>query len=230
MVLTIKQKFFFYRKYEKDIWGISRSTYFLREKLQNFFYKLYIRRKNYYVSRRLSKVFYIDDPDLDNLTYYPKYITQIRLIKLFFLTLTLKQYRNLVIKARKLSADIVSNACSLLDRRLISFIYRANFYYSMFDIFDRVKNGSFSVNGRVIRYVNYLVDIGSIVRLKRVSIPIAISRIKIRIRNKSMFFHNPKFMYINYLFFFAFLERSPVLTNLVYPVSLDIRWLVNGVF
>lgn len=146
----------------------------------------------------------------------------LRLVKLFYLTLKYRQFRCLAILAARMDGFFQTNFCLLLEGRLASTMYRTNLMISMFEIIDFVKRGNILINKCLTNLVNFnmcigdvltfLVDFGSKFKVN----------FKRRFRIKGFVFNNPRYMFVNYKLFFAFIERLPFNNDLLFPIKLDI--------
>lgn len=222
MVLTIKRRFGIYKRFEKDIWGLSFSNFSKTDKLTNFFFKLYLNKEDSRYNKIRRYIYRIDivNPKRKKKFMKFRFIT-LRLIKLFYLTLKYKQFRTYAQIASKKDGFFQSNYCFYIENRLVSFLYRTNFIISMFEIIEYIKKGKILVNGNVVNYVNANVKIGDIVSFKTNNlIQLRLNFIK-RFRNKGFIFNTPRYLFISYKLFFAFTERQPLDSDLAFPIKLD---------
>ena len=228
MVLTIKRRFAYYRRFEKDIWGLSFCNFNLKAKITKFFYKLHLEKEEY--KQRLVRryIYRIDIVKPIKKKKYMKWqFVSLRLVKLFFLTLKYKQFRMIAIKAARKDGLFQNHFCSLLEGRLVSFVYRTNFLYSMFEIINFVRNGNVFIDGVLVNYVNYVVGIGKFVTFN----PFYYSKFRMnmirRFRTRGFIFNTPRYLYISFKLFFVFMERYPYNKDLAYPIPLDIYRAVH---
>lgn len=149
-----------------------------------------------------------------------RFIT-LRLVKLFYLTLKYKQFRTYAQIASRRDGFFQFNYCYFIEGRLISLIYRTNFIISMFEIIEYIKRGSVIVNGKVLSYVNANVNIGDIVSFNNVDIlKFRLNFIK-RFRTQGFIFNTPRYLFVSYKLFFAFMERQPSDNDIAFPIKLD---------
>jgi len=128
--------------------------------------------------------------------------------------------------ALKLTGQLESNYCYLLEGRISAIIYRTNLLANIFEIPMFIKQGHISYEKKLITTTNSLVPIAKLIFFHQSLIfKRFITKFKRRICAKAMLFTIPRFMHINYTFFFFFLYRKPLLTDLVYPIALDIQRL-----
>lgn len=223
MVLTIKRRFGIYKRFEKDIWGLSFSTLNLNTRLTYFFFQLYLDRQIFRKRKIRRFIYRIDvvDPAKRKHSLKSRFVT-LRLVKLFYLTLKYRQFRHLAVLAAKMDGFFQSNFCLLLEGRLASVIYRTNLLVSMFEIIDFIKRGNVLVNRRLTDLVNFNVYVGDVLTFFfDFSSKFRLS-VKKRFRIKGFVFNTPRYMFINYKLFFAFIERLPFNADLGFPIKLDI--------
>ena len=115
MVLAIKHKFGIYRRFEKDIWGISFCKMDLDSKLTDFFFNLYLNKMGFKHNKIRRYVYRVDLINPRG-KYKPKKwrFISLRLVKLFYLTLRYHQFRAYAIKASKSDGFFKFNYCFLL--------------------------------------------------------------------------------------------------------------------
>ena len=168
MVLTIKRRFGIYKRFEQDIWGLSFSDFILENKINNFFFEVYLLQQEFKLNKVRRYVYRIDlvNPRRFKKKFKARFLS-LRLVKLFFLTLKYKQFRYMAKIAAEKDGLFQSNFCSLLEGRLVSLIYRTNFLYSMFESIAFVKDGNVFINNVLINYVNYVVKVGDFVTFFR---------------------------------------------------------------
>jgi len=96
MVLTIKKRFGFYKRFEQDIWGLSFSDFELENKINRFFFEIFLFRQEFKLNRVRRYVYRIDlvTPRRLKKKFKSRFLS-LRLVKLFFLTLKYKQFRYL---------------------------------------------------------------------------------------------------------------------------------------
>jgi ribosomal protein S4 len=232
MILIIKKKNRFYRKYQKDLWGLCFTDYKATEKNKNFkkswiirfFLKIYKKR----IERRWKRLRrYIYRIDIIDLRYrkkkYNKRWLSIRFTRLYFLTLQDHQFRQLFKKAQKLTGNLNTNYCYLLEGRLLPIFYRTNFLASLFVIINFIKNKNVLINFKKITYVNTLINIGSFITFRKKLKRYMFSFLYKRILVKAILFNRPRYLFISYKYAFAYIFKKLKKKDLVYPISLDIQ-------
>ena len=223
MVLTIKRRFGIYKRFEKDIWGLSFSNFNATNKVTQFFSKLYLEKQEYSQRKRRRYVYRIDiiKPTAKKKMMKWRFVS-LRLLKLFFLTLQYRQFRRIARVSMKKDGLFQNHFCANLEGRIVSFIYRTNFMYNMFEIITFVKHANVYVDGVLIDYVNYVVRVGQFVTFKRGVRRFFRHNLIRRFRTKGVIFNSPRYMFVNFKLFFAFMERYPFNRDLAYPIKLDV--------
>ena len=130
MILLIKKKGDYYRRYKLDIWGLSfcneknSEKYNHKSWLLRFFLKIYKKKIEKWWKSKRRYIYRIDIIDIaEKIKKWNKRWLSIRLCRLYFLTLQDHQFRNLFKKASKLSGDLSLNYCYLLECRTITMKY-----------------------------------------------------------------------------------------------------------
>lgn len=232
MILLIKHKCRFYRRFELDIWGLSYVDSKAKEDNKSyrkswyicFFLKIYREKIQRRWKKRRRYIYRIDIIDImRKKKKYNKRWVSIRLTRLYFLTLQNYQFRQFFYKARKLSGDLESNYCFLLECRLLPLFYRTNFLSDLFLIIGFIKHKHVFVNFKALSYVNARVNIGSLITFRKNKRKLVYLIFRKKVYLKAILFNTPKFLFMSYRFFFGFLLKNPVKRDLVYPISIDIQ-------
>ena len=126
-------------------------------------------------------------------------------------------------KARKLTGDLESNYCHLLEGRLLPLFYRTNFLSNIFKTISFIKDSNVFLNLININYVNFLVKISTFITFNKKYIKKIKYQMNQRIKINAVLFNTPKFLFISFRFWFCFFFRKPVKKDLVYPISIDIQ-------
>jgi len=223
MVLTIKKRFGYYKRFEQDIWGLCFSDFRRDNKVNEFFYELNLQRADSKLNRVRRYVYRIDviNPKRIKKPFKNRFLS-LRLVRLFFLTLKYKQFRKIAIIAGAKDGLFQSNFCSLLEGRLVSFVYRTNFIFSMFEIIFFVKAGNVFVNNCLVNYVNQFIAVGDFVTFYNKARQKFRSNLYRRFKTQTVLFNTPRYMFVSYKLFFAFLEKQARDIDLAYPIKLDI--------
>jgi small subunit ribosomal protein S4 len=85
-----------------------------------------------------------------------------------------KQFHNTFKLASKLKGDVSENFISLLESRLDSIVYRANFVATVFAARQFVNHKHVTVNGKIVNIPSYRLKIGDVVQIREKSRSLAI--------------------------------------------------------
>lgn len=85
-----------------------------------------------------------------------------------------KQFFNTFKLASKLKGDVSENFISLLESRLDSIVYRANFVATVFAARQFVNHKHVTVNGKIVNIPSYRLKIGDVVQIREKSRSLAI--------------------------------------------------------
>ncbi len=85
-----------------------------------------------------------------------------------------KQFYNTFKLASKLKGDVSENFISLLESRLDSVVYRANFVATVFAARQFVSHKHITVNGKIVNIPSYRLKIGDVVQIREKSRTLAI--------------------------------------------------------
>lgn len=218
MILLIKHKCRFYRRFERDIWGVCYTDHkanefnlqYKRSWIVCFFLRIYRERMRRRWKRMRRYIYRIDIIDImRRKKKYNKRWLSIRLTRLYFLTLQDYQFRKLFSRARKLNGDLGTNYCHLLEGRLLAVFYRTNFLADLFVIIPFIKNKHVLVNFKRLTYVNAVINIGSFITFKKKLKRYMFKFLQKRLLLHAMLFNKPRYMFISYLYAFAFLVKKP---------------------
>jgi len=154
---------------------------------------------------------------------FDKRFLSLRLARLYFLSIKDNQFRYLFKKAVKLDGNLESNYCLLLECRIVAIFYRTNFMYNIFEIINFVRNGNVYIDFKKRKNINGFIKNNSFITCSFKSIGKLQYNLLKRLKNKMILFYTPRFMFISYYFFFAFLYKKPTKKDFVYPFSLDIQ-------
>jgi small subunit ribosomal protein S4 len=97
-----------------------------------------------------------------------KNLDTFRLTLLFYVNLTHRKFRKIAKKAKSLTGFFEENFLYLLEGRLNCLVYRSGLISNMFDAINFVKKGCIKVNGLIIKDLNYVVTIMTIIGFKSI--------------------------------------------------------------
>lgn len=196
----------------------------LKSWLLRFFYRLYyihLQRKYEKMRRYIYRI--------DIITHtkkrrkFNKRFLSLRIARLYFLTLKDYQFRSLFKRASKLNGNLESNYCLLLECRIMAIFYRTNFLHNIFEILQYIKSGNVYINYKKETYINNNISNTSRITCSKNTIYRLRLLLKRRLDSQIILFNTPKFLFISYYFFFAYICKLPLKKDFVYPFSLDIQ-------
>lgn len=97
------------------------------------------------------------------------YGTQLRAkqkLKKYYANINETQFKNLFFKARTKKGDTAENFVGMLERRLDTVIYRANFVPTMYAARQVVGHKHVLVNGKIVNIPSYLVNPGDVIEIR----------------------------------------------------------------
>ena len=220
MILIIKKKNRFYRKYQKDLWGICFTDYraseinkkFEKSWIIRFFLKIYKKKIEKKWKRMRRYIYRIDIIDIiQRKKKYNKRWLSVRFTRLYFLTLQDHQFRQMFKKARKLEGNLNTNYCHLLEARLLPIFYRTNYLANLFVIISFIKNKNCYINFKKISYCNAVINVGAFISFKKKLKRYIFNFLYKRLLVKAILFNRPRYLFISYKFAFAFIMKKPCL-------------------
>jgi hypothetical protein len=230
MILLIKKKGNYYRRFKLDIWGLSfcdennSKENHHRSWILRFFLKIYKKKIEKWWQNKKRYIYRIDIIDIPKkIKKWNKRWLSIRLCRLYFLTLQDHQFRNIFKKASKLTGNLELNYCYYLECRTITIIYRTNFLANIFNCIMFIKRNRLFINNYPINYINAVIPVNSLIKPSEIWIPWIKYHLYKRIILKSILFNTPKFLFISFRFWLVFLLKKPKRNDLVYPISIDIQ-------
>lgn len=144
-------------------------------------------------------------------------------LKKYYANLTETQFRNLFDKARKSKGDSAENFVGLLERRLDTVIYRANFVPTMFAARQTVTHKHVLVNGKIVNIPSYLVKPGDIIEIKDSARNIALISDSLARMEREI----PVYLDLNQKDYSIKFNAVPKIEDVPYPVVMDINLVVE---
>lgn len=226
MLLLIKKKYGFCKTFRQDIWGLFLINLLSKNytnKYVIFFAKLYIRNQSNRYKRFKRYVYRLDIVDpAPKRKRFRKEFFDLRLHVLFYVTLEHKQFFRMRRSAAKKDGYFQYNFFHLLEGRVVSIVYRSNFFSDMFDSIKHVREGFVWVNKRINTYVNSVISVGDLYGI----FPSYVSRqrfiIARRLLSGAVVFTAPRFLHVNYNLLFAMFLSKPSMNDLVFPFRFNI--------
>src|ERR1700733_11532047 len=86
--------------------------------------------------------------------FIKKRFLTLRIVKLFYLTLTYKNFNKIAFISSKKDGSFENHFFLALEGRLISFLYRTAFVSNMFESLYYIKHSFITLNKRIFNFVN----------------------------------------------------------------------------
>lgn len=230
MILLIKQKCNYYRRFELDIWGLSyvdskaNEVEFKKSWFIFFFLRMFKERMANKWKRMRRYIYRIDIIDIRRRKKkWNKRWVSLRLTRLYFLTLQDHQFRMMFRKANKMSGDLESNYCHLLECRLFPLTYRTNFLPNMFLALDFCKKKRLFINYKTINYVNAIIPVGTFITARKLWRKWIKFQFLKRLKLKAVLFNTPRYFFMSWQYYFLYMLRKPRKKDFVYPIAIDIQ-------
>lgn len=144
-------------------------------------------------------------------------------LKKYYANLTETQFRNLFDKARNSKGDSAESFVGLLERRLDTVIYRANFVPTMFAARQTVGHKHVLVNGKVVNIPSYLVKPGDVVEVKESARNIPLISDSLARMEREV----PVYLDLNSKDYSVKFNAVPKIEDVPYPVVMDINLVVE---
>ena len=86
-----------------------------------------------------------------------------------------------------------------------------------------VKRKRLFINQKPINYINAVVPIGTSIIPAKVWVPWIRYHLYKRLSLRSVLYNTPRFLFISFRFWIAFLIKKPRRKDLIYPIAIDIQ-------
>lgn len=217
----LKPKCKYYKKYGVDIWDLCKFIKDYNDKRIWVFYIRYVKRREYYFKQFKRYVFRIDIIEKKVKYKRKNYrFISIRLLRLYYIFVKDRQFRKFAYKAKKMLGVFESNYCFLLECRLICYIYRMNFVFSIFDSINMLKRTGFIIKKRIIRAFRFVVPVTTLVLTPYLNY--YRNYFKLRADSKNFHFSKVRYVNISYFFCYMYMWRKPRVKDLAFPFEIDI--------
>lgn len=201
-----------------------------------------IKQSKYKLSRRIGKAVWgtakdpvskgrIHPPGMHGVTKganrrttdYGNQLSAKQLLKGYYGNMTEKQFRSLFKKAVNQKGDTSENLIGLLESRLATVVYRANFAPTVFAARQLVSHKHIQVNGKTVNIPSYQLKIGDVVSVKDSSkqIPIVAEALQNKERD------TPDYYEADDSAAKASLTRTPKLSDVPYPVEMEPQLVIE---
>jgi len=146
----------------------------------------------------------------------------LRLVKLFYITFSYRQFRHLARTMRSRDGAFEQNYLLALEGRLLSYLYRSSLMTNPFQTMDFIRKGNVLVNLRCENHYNYRVPLNTLVTFSSLGKRVIYMNVMPRLAARRTFFNVPRYMYLSYMFLYSYMTRPPQAEDLVFPVSIDV--------
>lgn len=151
------------------------------------------------------------------LSNYGKQLRAKQQLKKHYGTISEKSFKKVYTEAVRRKGDTSENLIGLLESRLDTVIFRANFVPSMFGARQFVSHKHVKVNGKSVNIPSYRVKVGDVIEIrdKSKNIPMVLESIQNKYRNIPEYLEvDEKKLTVKFL-------RAPVLEDVPYPVIME---------
>ena len=173
-----------------------------------------IIKRNYPPGHHLGKRRYGSD--------YGKHLQEKQRLRKYY-HITEKQFSAIYKEAARMKGDTGENLIGLLETRLASLVYRANFVPTIFAARQLVNHKHVIVNDKKVNVSNYFLKIGEVVQIanKSQQIPMVLEATQKGEREV------PDYIAVDYKKMTASLTRIPKLADVPYPFVIDINLIIE---
>ncbi len=128
-----------------------------------------------------------------------------------------KQFYNTFVAASKTKGDVSENFVALLESRLDSVIYRANFVPTVFAARQFVNHKHITVNGKTVNIPSYRLKIGDIVEVSNKSRQLAITMEALQKMDRDV----PSYLSLDKDNFAVKLSEKPSFAEVPYAIEME---------
>jgi hypothetical protein len=223
MPKLIKYQFKLYKRFELDVWGLLNSNPVFGHPVVRFFQDSYRYRAERAKQRFRQFIYRIDviNPDKSYKRKKWKFVSM-QLVKLFYKGISQRR----VYKFSKLSSASfglwVDNFLLLIESRISTILYRVNWIPNILFLNQFLAHGGILIDSKVPTTVNFMVKMFQLIR----PLPSIQSKLRfnfhLRLINNMVYFNTPRYIFMNSKIMFACIFRNPSLSDISFPVLLDI--------
>lgn len=145
----------------------------------------------------------------------------LRLIKLYYITYSYRQFRTLARTMRRRHGLFEENFLLALESRVAPLIYRMTFLASPFQCLDFVRQGHVFVAGRCRHRPDDRVGLHQLVSLGGLGRRWIYHELAHRLGRRRLLFNVPPYLFVSFFFLFGYQRRPPVRRDLIFPVAVD---------
>lgn len=278
MILKVKHRTAYYRRFQLDIWGLLRTTIFYKagpvepspiewelyyedkpsrklselslvqdhwfdevrptasstfkapwanasrrlSRLLDFFFLTTERRRRFQRERWRRFIYQLEVDDL----HRPKkplkqrFVT-LRLVKLFYLTYSYRQFRHLARTMRRRQGAFEENFLLALESRLAPLVYRMTFLANPFHCLSFVRQGHVFVQEQCQNKPNFRVPLHQLITFSDLGRRWVYHELANRLGCRRVLFNVPTYLVVSFFFLFGYQRRPPLRRDLIFPVALD---------
>ena len=147
MVSKIKFKLKAYRRYEKDIWGLGVTNLIPSNRFLRFVQKIFVFKQAKWLRLRqeftFDSVFTFRRRDKKRIK---RRFASLRLVKLYYVILKYRHFRNLARIAGRKDGYFQTNFCYMLEGRLSCLVFKTNLTSNMFLSIHFVRTRNIVIN------------------------------------------------------------------------------------
>jgi small subunit ribosomal protein S4 len=201
MTKRIRAKHKIDRRLTENIWGRPKSPLNKRQS-----------RPGQHGERRVSK-----------LSDFGQQLRAKQKLKGYYANLSERQFSRLYVEASRLKGSTSEHLIGLLERRLDAVVYRAKFVPTVFAARQFVSHGHVTVNGRRVTIPSFRCRVGDVVEVKEKArqLPLVLEALKSAERDV------PDYVDVDHNKLTAKLTRSPALSDVPYPVTMEPNLVVE---
>ena len=156
-------------------------------------------------------------------TDYGVHLVAKQKLKGYYANIKEKQFRKLYLHAKKIKGDTGENLIHLLESRLDTVIYRANFVPTMFAARQFINHQHVEVNGKVLNVASYRLKLGDVVTIKKSSQELLIVLETIQKKERDI----PEYLSVDYAEKSAKILSLPNLSDVPYPAVMEPNLVVE---
>lgn len=145
----------------------------------------------------------------------------LRLTKIFYITMTYRQFRKLARIMRRKRGAFENNFLMSLEGRLMSYIYRTSLLTNPFYCMKFIQQGHILINLKCEKHYNYKLSIYKLITFSALGKRMLYKFLLKRLSSARTYFNVPRFIYMSYLFFYNYIIKLPIRGDLVFPASTD---------
>lgn len=231
--------FNFYKKKQNILSKIyiykNRFYFFKIQNFFNFIKKIFFKFKFYKIKRKLKKILKVD-MKFEKQFFYNVHIIKPRpkikkkkndlkkkpfkLLALFFGFKNIKKFKKLL-KRKVIKKYLMSNKFNdflyFLESRLETFLFRNNFFYSIYFIKQFIYSKNIFVNNMIIFRPDYKLNLFDIVNINYKYFKWLFKNIKYKLKNKLIFINIPNYILVDWALLISQLIKKPLLKQINKP-------------